>query len=85
MRLVTYCIAKNEAANLAGMIESVKGVSDEIWICDTGSADSTVEEARRYTDKVFIHPRADEWRKNPKLFSFSEARNWILDRIDRPE
>jgi len=85
MKLVTYCIAKNEAINIGGMIESVRGVSSGIWVCDTGSTDATVEVAKKYTDKILVHPRADEWRENPAKFSFAEARNYVLDAIDTPE
>lgn len=45
-------IVRNEEAMLGACLESVKE-ADEIIVCDTGSTDSTIEVARRYTDKVF--------------------------------
>jgi tetratricopeptide (TPR) repeat protein len=77
-------IVKDEERFLAQCLESIKGVADEIIIVDTGSTDSTVEIARRYTDRVYFHA----WNN-----SFSEARNhslsyatcdWILQ-IDADE
>lgn len=62
-------IVKNEERFLAQCLESVKDVADEIVIVDTGSTDSTVDIARRYTDQVYFHA----WNN-----SFSEARNHSL-------
>lgn len=52
MKLSVCMIVKNEETMLAGCLDSVAG-ADEIIICDTGSTDSTIEIAKRYTDKVF--------------------------------
>jgi len=77
-------IVKNEEQFLARCLDSVATVADEIIVVDTGSTDSTVDIARRYTDRVYHHT----WRD-----SFSEARNaslsyatcdWILQ-IDADE
>lgn len=62
-------IVKNEERFLAQCLESVTPVADEIIVVDTGSTDSTVEIARRYTDKVHFF----EWND-----SFSDARNASL-------
>ncbi|MCL1950181.1 MAG: glycosyltransferase family 2 protein [Turicibacter sp.] len=59
-------IVKNEEAVLGRCLESVAGVFDEIIIVDTGSADQTVEIAKRFTDKVFYF----EWVED-----FAAARN----------
>lgn len=80
MRLSVCVIARDEELNLARTLESVKVVADEIVVVDTGSTDGTMDVACRYTDKVFTHPRADEWREHPELFEFHEARNYALDR-----
>lgn len=62
-------IVRDEEAFLEKCLESVKPHVDEIIIVDTGSADSTPEIARRFTDKVYFHP----WEN-----SFSKARNYSL-------
>ena len=62
-------IVKNEEKFLAQCLDSIKDVVDEIIVVDTGSTDSTMEIAKRYTDKVYFH----EWQN-----SFSEARNYSI-------
>ena len=69
--LISLCmIVKDEEANLARCLDSVRDVVDEIIIVDTGSHDNTVSIARSYRAKVFYH----EWDDN-----FSAARNVSLD------
>lgn len=48
-------ITLNEAANLAGALESVSW-ADEIVVVDSQSTDDTVRIARRFTDRVFVRP-----------------------------
>jgi glycosyltransferase involved in cell wall biosynthesis len=62
-------IVKNEEQFLEKCLKSIKDYVDEIIIVDTGSTDSTVEIAKRFTDKVYFHP----WEN-----SFSKARNQAL-------
>ncbi|GGA75946.1 glycosyltransferase [Ornithinibacillus halotolerans] len=64
---ISLCmIVKNEEEVLARCLDTVKDIVDEINIVDTGSTDSTVEIAKRYTDRVFFF----EWIGN-----FAAARN----------
>lgn len=68
--LISVCmIAKNEEKYIDQCLSSVKPIADEIIFVDTGSTDKTVEIARKYTDKIYLHPWND---------SFSEARNHYL-------
>lgn len=67
-------IVKNESSCIAKALESVRG-ADEIVICDTGSADNTIEIARRFTDKVFTDYT---WNDN-----FAEARNHSLSKCTK--
>ena len=75
-------LTKNEESVLKACLESVKW-ADEIIIVDEGSTDSTIEIARKYTNKIFVE-------KNP---SFAVRRNlgtekslgdWVLH-IDADE
>jgi len=52
MKISVAMIVKNEEVLLARCLDTVKD-ADEIIICDTGSEDSTVEIAKKYTDKVY--------------------------------
>lgn len=62
-------IVKDEENNLDRALGSIRPYVDEIVVVDTGSTDSTVEIAKKYTDKVFFHGWKDD---------FSEARNYSL-------
>lgn len=69
-RLAVCMIAKDEAEFIAGAIESVVGLADEIIVVDTGSTDGTPEIARAAGARVEHFP----WTGD-----FSEARNVSLD------
>jgi glycosyltransferase involved in cell wall biosynthesis len=43
MKISSCLIAKNEAENISRCLESVKSISDEIIVVDTGSTDSTLK------------------------------------------
>ncbi len=62
-------IVKNEEQFLENCLNSLKDQVNEIIIVDTGSTDTTVEIAKKYTDKVYFHPWED---------SFCKARNQAL-------
>ena len=67
MATISLCmIVKNEEEVLARCLSSAQAIVDEIIIIDTGSTDSTMEIARRFTDKVFCFTWIDD---------FSAARN----------
>lgn len=77
--LLSVClITRNEEQFLAGCLDSVRPVADEIVLVDTGSVDRTVEIAESYGCRVLHRPWDDD---------FSAARNagiavaqgrWIL-------
>jgi glycosyltransferase involved in cell wall biosynthesis len=69
-KTISCCmIVKNEEEFLEKCLSSVKDYVDEIVIVDTGSTDSTVEIAKKFTDKIYFH----SWEN-----SFSKARNQVL-------
>ncbi|NLM74439.1 MAG: glycosyltransferase [Clostridiaceae bacterium] len=71
MKISTCLIVKNEADNIARCLDSVKTISDEIIVVDTGSTDNTVEIARSFGARVYFY----EWDNN-----FSNAKNFALDK-----
>ena len=46
----------NEEANIRFCLESVRDLTDEIFIVDSFSTDKTLEIAQEYTDKIYQHP-----------------------------
>jgi glycosyltransferase involved in cell wall biosynthesis len=67
---VSLCmIVKDEEEHLAGCLNSVAGLVDEIVVVDTGSADATVDVAARFGARVYPFAWVD---------SFAEARNESL-------
>lgn len=69
-RLSLCMIVKNEAYFLDTCLSAASDYVDEIIVVDTGSTDTTLEIAARYTDKV----PSFEWRDH-----FADARNYSLD------
>jgi len=75
--LSVILITKNEAANIRACLESVAW-ADEIVVVDSGSTDGTVEIAREFTGKVYVH---SDWpgfgpQKNRSLDNATG--DWIL-------
>lgn len=62
-------IVKNEGKNLPRCLDSVKAITDEIIITDTGSTDDTVAIARSYGAILYEYAWTD---------SFADARNFCL-------
>ena len=75
-KLSVTVIARDESANLAAALESVRW-ADEIVVVDAESTDNTVEIARRYTDKVIVRPWPGYVAQ--KNFAAEQAsHDWIL-------
>lgn len=73
MKISALWITKNEEANIARTIESVRAVCDEMVVVDTGSTDATVEIAKKLGARV----EAFEW-----INDFAAARNFALGQVD---
>jgi glycosyltransferase involved in cell wall biosynthesis len=69
----------NEEANIRFCLESVQGLSDEIFIVDSFSTDQTLEIAREYTDKIFQNPWV-HWahQRNWALAHLPISNDWVL-------
>jgi glycosyltransferase involved in cell wall biosynthesis len=61
----------NEEAHLDDCLRSLAGWAGEIWVVDSGSSDGTVAIARRYTDKVAVHP----------FENYARQRNWAQEEL----
>ncbi|HOI28377.1 MAG TPA: glycosyltransferase family 2 protein [Melioribacteraceae bacterium] len=70
-KLTLSMIVKNEEKYLEGCLQSVTGIVDEIVIVDTGSADRTIEVAKKFGASVFHF----KW-----VNDFSAARNFALSK-----
>lgn len=70
--LLSLCmIVKNEESYLPTCLESVRGVSDEIIVVDTGSTDHTPTIAREFGASVYEY----QWHDD-----FAAARNFGLEK-----
>ncbi|HEC66818.1 MAG TPA: glycosyltransferase [bacterium] len=72
--LALSMIVKDSEGLLHRALESVQGVVDEIVVIDTGSTDSTIEIAKKYTDKVISG-------SCPLTYGFETPRNESLRHI----
>jgi glycosyltransferase involved in cell wall biosynthesis len=75
-QLTVTLITRNESANIAAALESVRW-ADEIIVVDAESTDDTADIARRYTNRVIV--RAWPGYVAQKNFAAAEAsHDWIL-------
>lgn len=70
--LAVAMIVRNAEKTLPATLESIRPLADIIVVADTGSTDSTVEVAKKYTPNVI----SVDWQQ-----SFSAARNACLDKV----
>ena len=75
-KLTVTVITRDEAANIAAALESVRW-ADEIIVIDSESTDATVAIARRFTDRVIVRPWPGYIAQ--KNFAAEQAsHDWIL-------
>lgn len=76
---ISLCmIMKNEARFLTRCLNSVRGLVDELIICDTGSTDNSISIARNFGCKVLSDHWQDDFSR-PRNLSIAAAQcNWIL-------
>jgi glycosyltransferase involved in cell wall biosynthesis len=70
---------KNEERNIAACLESVAW-ADEVWVVDSQSSDSTVDLAKKYTDKIiqFDYRGGHPKKKNWALENLPFKHEWVL-------
>ena len=76
MAISVVVICKNEQEMIKNCLESVKW-ADEIIIADNGSTDSTLEIAKKYTDKIFTFKGEDFASLRNKALE-KAACDWVL-------
>jgi len=81
--LSAYIIAKNEARDLPGCLESLKGLADQVIVVDDESTDNTVILAKDWGAKVYSR-KLDGFGKQ-KQFALDQCTgDWVLS-IDADE
>lgn len=78
-KTISLCtIVKNAQDTISEMLESIKGIVDEIIIVDTGSTDKTMDICRSYGARIYQTKWENDFSKL-RNFSLTKATgNWIL-------
>ena len=76
MKISVVLITKNEAANIAQCLESVRW-ADEIIVLDSGSQDQTTEIAKNFTSHIYFHPFGDFASQKNKALSYATG-DWVF-------
>ena len=82
-RLSAYLIVKNEARDLPGCLDSLKGLSDELVVVDDLSSDRTVDIARERGAKIFSR-KLDGYGSQKQYALEHCTGDWVLS-IDADE
>lgn len=85
MKLSVIILTKNEKEMIKDCLSSVIDIADEIIVIDDESTDKTLEIAKSFNAKIFIHKKVDF--ANQRNFGLSKATgDWILylDADERP-
>jgi glycosyltransferase involved in cell wall biosynthesis len=79
MRELSVVLATfNEESNLAGCLDSIRGLADEIIVVDGTSTDKTVEIAKKYNAKVVITENKKNFHINKQMAIDLATKDWIL-------
>lgn len=78
MKLSVVLAVRNEEANLANCLESVKDIADEIVIVDEYSTDKTIEIAKKYKARVYQEPHHEIFHITKQKALDYAVGDWIL-------
>jgi glycosyltransferase involved in cell wall biosynthesis len=78
MKLSVVLATKNEEANIARCLESIKSIADEIIIIDEESTDKTREIARSFGAKVYTTKHNPIFHKTKQMAIDKARGEWIL-------
>lgn len=83
--IAAIVLTKDEARNLPGCLESLRGVVSEFLVVDSGSKDSTVEIAKHFGARVVHHEFVTHGTQfNSALENLQTEAEWVI-RIDADE
>jgi glycosyltransferase involved in cell wall biosynthesis len=78
IKLSVVLAVRNEEANLANCLESIKSIADEIVVVDEHSIDKTVEIAKRFGARVYEEPHREIFHiTKQKAIDYAKG-EWIL-------
>jgi glycosyltransferase involved in cell wall biosynthesis len=77
MKITAIIITLNEERKLAGCLESLAGIADEIVIVDSGSTDTTESIARRFTDRFYFN-KWPGYAGQKNLAAEKASSDWVL-------
>lgn len=69
--ITVIVLTYNESRNLADCLNSVKDLTDDIIVVDSGSTDNTLEIAAHYSASIYTHP----------FENYSKQRNWAFQNV----
>ncbi len=76
---ISVCIiAKNEEKYIDGCLQRLLRYDWEVVVVDTGSTDSTVDIAKKYTDAVYHYNWCDDFSKARNYAAKKAKNDWIL-------
>jgi len=71
-------LTRNEEANIAGALENLSDLADELIVVDMQSEDKTVQIAKRYTSRVYSHRVIRGFNAARNLGHEHASHDWIL-------
>lgn len=85
MMMLSVCIiTKNEEENIKRCLASLSGYGFELVVVDTGSTDSTIEAARKFTDRLYQFEWCDDFAA-AKNYAISKAQHDLVLVVDSDE
>lgn len=76
--LSVVLIIKNESDKLYDCLLSVQGLECEIIIVDSGSTDNSLDIARKFTDKLYIHTEWKGFGIQRQIAQSYASKSWVL-------
>jgi len=78
MKLSVVLAVRNEEVSLAGCLDSIKDIADEIVVIDEYSTDNTVKIAKKYKARVYEEPHHDIFHITKQKALDLAKGEWIL-------